>query len=70
MGGARTIYWRISNGYKMLVGKPEEKRPFERPRHKWEDNIKTTAKTMMWRNGLDSTGSRLSLVTGCCKHIN
>jgi hypothetical protein len=22
------------------VGKPEENRPFERPRHKWEDNIK------------------------------
>jgi hypothetical protein len=23
-----------------LVGKPEEKRPFGRPRHRWEDNIK------------------------------
>jgi hypothetical protein len=22
------------------VGKPEEKRPLGRPRHKWEDNIK------------------------------
>ena len=26
--------------YKALVGKPEEKRPFGRPRHRWEDNIK------------------------------
>jgi hypothetical protein len=24
----------------VLVGKPEGKRPFGRPRHRWEDNIK------------------------------
>jgi len=27
--------------YRVLVGKPEGKRPFRRPRHRWEDNIKT-----------------------------
>ena len=26
--------------HKVLVGKPEEKRPFGRPRRRWEDNIK------------------------------
>jgi hypothetical protein len=26
--------------YRFLVGKPEEKRPLGRPRHRWEDNIK------------------------------
>jgi len=26
--------------YRILVGKPEEKRPLGRPRHRWEDNIK------------------------------
>jgi hypothetical protein len=26
--------------YKVLVGTPEGKRPFARPRHTWEDNIK------------------------------
>ena len=26
--------------YRVLVGKPEGKRPLRRPRHKWEDNIK------------------------------
>jgi hypothetical protein len=26
--------------YRVLVGKPEGKRPFGRPRHRWEDNIK------------------------------
>jgi hypothetical protein len=25
---------------RVLVGKPEGKRPLGRPRHKWEDNIK------------------------------
>jgi hypothetical protein len=26
--------------YKVLVGKPEGKRPLERPRHKWKDGIR------------------------------
>jgi len=26
--------------YRVLLGKPEGKRPFGRPRHRWEDNIK------------------------------
>jgi hypothetical protein len=25
---------------RVLVGKPEEKRPFGRPRHRWKNNIK------------------------------
>jgi hypothetical protein len=34
---------RIGEGrgvHRVLVGKPEGKRPFWRPRHRWEDNIK------------------------------
>jgi len=30
----------IRNAYKILVGKPEGKRPLERPSLRWEDNIK------------------------------
>jgi hypothetical protein len=30
----------MRNVYKLLVGKPEGKRPFGRPRSKWEDNIR------------------------------
>jgi hypothetical protein len=26
--------------FRVLVGTPEGKRPFGRPRHRWEDNIK------------------------------
>jgi hypothetical protein len=28
------------NSYRILVGKPEGKRPLGRPRRRWEDNIK------------------------------
>ena len=28
------------NAYRVLVGKPEGKRPLGRRRHRWEDNIK------------------------------
>ena len=28
------------NAYRVLVGKPEGKRPLGRQRHRWEDNIK------------------------------
>jgi hypothetical protein len=28
------------NAYRLLVGKPEGKRPLERPRHRWVNNIK------------------------------
>jgi hypothetical protein len=30
----------MRNRYKILVGKPEGKRPFGRPWCRWEDNIK------------------------------
>jgi hypothetical protein len=28
------------NAYRILVGKPERKRPLRRPRRRWVDNIK------------------------------
>jgi hypothetical protein len=28
----------MRNAYKILFGKPEGKRPFGRPKHRWEDN--------------------------------
>jgi len=35
--------------YRVLVGKPAGKRPFGRPRHRWEDNIKMGLKEVGWR---------------------
>ena len=34
--------------YKVLVGKPEGKRPLERPRRRWEDNIKMDLQEVEW----------------------
>ena len=32
--------------YRVLVGKPEEKRPLGRPRHRWENSIKMDLQEM------------------------
>jgi hypothetical protein len=32
--------------YRVLVGKPERKRPIGRPRRRWEDNIKMNLQEM------------------------
>ena len=42
MGWAGHVAHMVERGgvYKVSVGKPEGKRPFGRPRHRWEDNIK------------------------------
>jgi hypothetical protein len=32
--------WEDRGGHRVLVGKPEGKRPLGRPRHRWEGNIK------------------------------
>jgi hypothetical protein len=36
------------NVYRVLVGKPEGKRPLERPRRRWEDGIKMDLREIGW----------------------
>jgi hypothetical protein len=40
--------------YRILVRRPEGRRPFGRPRHRWEDNIKMDLQEVGWgtRTGL------------------
>jgi hypothetical protein len=40
---------KIRNAYKISVGKPEGKRLLGRPRHRWEDNIRTDFREMEWK---------------------
>ena len=40
MGGACSAYGEKRGVYRVLVGKPEGKRPLGRPRRRWEDNIR------------------------------
>jgi hypothetical protein len=38
------------NVYRVLMGKPEEKRPLGRPRHRWEDGIRMDLREIGWMN--------------------
>jgi hypothetical protein len=40
------------NAYRILVGKPEGKRPLGRPRRRWVDNIKINLREIGW-DGID-----------------
>jgi hypothetical protein len=51
MGGACSTYGGMRGAYKILVGRPEGRRPLGRPRRRWEDNIKTGLQGVGW--GMD-----------------
>jgi len=38
----------MRNAFKILVGKPEGKRPLGRPRRRWEDNIGMDLRETGW----------------------
>jgi hypothetical protein len=43
--------------YRVLVGIPVRRRPFARPRLRWEDNIKMDLREVRGEYGLDRCGS-------------
>jgi hypothetical protein len=62
----RAIKWRTGGlcsthadeeVYKILVGKPEGKRPLGRPMRRWEDNIRKDLREIGWQC-VNSSGSR------------
>jgi len=54
--------------YRVLVGKPEGKRPLGRPRLRWEDNIEMDLQEVGYvGHGLDRYGSGWGPVAGTCK---
>jgi hypothetical protein len=40
--------WEKRNAYRLLVGKPERKRPLGRPRRRWVDNIRMDLGEVEW----------------------
>jgi hypothetical protein len=52
------------------VRKPEGKRPLERPRRRWENNIKMDLGDVGWGDRLDPSGSGQGQVAGSCKCCN
>ena len=62
---ARIMASRVA--YRVLVGKPEGRRPLERPRRRWEVNIKMDLREVGWGYGLDRSGSGYGQVAGSCE---
>jgi hypothetical protein len=58
----------MSNTYKILVRKPKEKRPLGRPRHRWENNIKTNHKEVEYDDEDWIHLAQESTIGGLCKH--
>jgi hypothetical protein len=55
--GGSYIVWEMRNAYKILVGKPERKRPLRRHKHRWE----------VWSGFI---WPRIESSAGCCDHNN
>jgi hypothetical protein len=45
--------WARIGAYRVLVGKPDGRRPLGSPRHRWEDNIKMDLREVGWGRRLD-----------------
>jgi hypothetical protein len=58
----------ITNVSRILVGKPEGKRPLGRPRRRLVDNNKMDLRMVMY--GLDRSSSEYGPVEGSCEHGN
>jgi hypothetical protein len=54
MGRACSTNGEKKNAYSLLVGNPEGKRPLERSRRRWVDNIKMDLREIGW-DGMDWT---------------
>jgi hypothetical protein len=50
MGKVCSTHGKKRNAYRILVGKPEGKRPIGRPRRRWEYNITMDIREMWWDN--------------------
>jgi hypothetical protein len=48
MGGPCSTKGEKRNAYRLLVGKPEGKRPLGRPRRRWVDNIRLNLVEVGW----------------------
>jgi hypothetical protein len=48
MGGACGMNGEKRNAYRLLVGKPERKRPLGRPRRRWLNNIRMDFVEVGW----------------------
>jgi hypothetical protein len=50
MGGPCSTNWEKRNSYRLLVVKPEGKKPLGRPTRRWMDNIRMDLGEVGWGN--------------------
>jgi hypothetical protein len=50
--------------YRVLVGKPEGRRPLGRPRRRWLYNIKMDLRELGWGHGLNRSGRGKGQIAG------
>jgi hypothetical protein len=66
IGRACSTHGEKKNAYRVLVGKPEERRLLLRPRHRWVDNIKMDFREIEWDamdwNGLSQWTAHVNTV--------
>ena len=70
MGAACSMYEESRGIYRVLVGKPEGKKPLGKQRSRWEDNINMDVQEVGYGwgvYGLDRAGSEEGQVSGTCK---
>ena len=65
--GYVTHMGKRSGVYRVLVGKPEGKRPSGSPKRRWEDNIKMDLQEVGCGYRLDRAGSGKGEVAGTCE---
>jgi hypothetical protein len=53
MGGECSTYGGKRGAYRILMGRPDGRRPLRRPRLRWDDNIKMDLQDVGWGHGLD-----------------
>jgi hypothetical protein len=51
-GMRRGMFGKQTRSVQGLAGRPQAKRPLDRPRHRWEDNIKLDLEEVGW-GGMD-----------------
>jgi hypothetical protein len=53
--------------YRVLVGRPEGRRPLGRPRRRWKDNTKMDFQELVWGMGWIELAQYKDRVAGCCE---
>jgi hypothetical protein len=56
--------------YKILVGKPEGNKPFQKPRHRWKDKIKIDLKELDKTEWTGFTWLMIGTGVGSTEHSN